>query len=278
MALASPALAAQPEAPAAAPRYAMPSTQVWELAADSGEVYRIFVSHPAGEPPAEGWPVLYVLDGNALFASFAETRRIQEGSALGKSIVVGVGYPGDMAYDTRRIYDLTAGPTDSPAYARFAKVRSGGWDEFLDFLTGKLRGELGKRHRIDPDRQALFGHSLGGLFALHTLFSRPGAFHAIIAASPSLFWHEQLMRAEERDFTARLQAGKVPKVSRLLVVAGEREEDVLERWDPEDFVKRMEPLSAHGLRTRWQLYAGEGHITVPSRAVTDTLRFAFSWP
>ena len=52
----------------------------------------------------------------------------------------------------------------------------------------------------------------------------------------------------------------------------------MERWDPEDFVKRMEPLSAYGLRTRSQVYAGEGHMTVPSRAVTDTLRFALSWP
>ena len=284
----TPALAREPSPPAAAPGYTMPSTLVWDMKSGSGEVYRIFVSYPAATAPAQswpaaempeaGWPVLYVLDGNASFAAFAEARRVQERSDVGRSIVVGVGYPTDLAYDARRLYDLTAGPTDVPAYAQFAKLRSGGWDKFLDFLTGELRAEIGRRFRIDPDRQALFGHSLGGLFAIHALYEKPEAFHAVIAASPSLFWHEELMRKEERDFAARLKAGKIPKVSRLLVVAGEREEAILERWDPEDFAKRMEPLSAYGLRVRSQVYEGEGHMTVPARAVTDALRFAFSRP
>jgi len=284
IALALPVLAAQSQqAPAptlsAVPGYTMPSTQMWDLPSDSGKIYRIFVSYPAAEAPAEGWPVLYVLDGNAMFAGFAETRRIQEYHDIGKSIVVGVGYPTDKVYDERRLYDFTAAtPPPQPWRDQFGKLPSGGRDKFLDFLTGNLRTEIGKRHKINLDRQALFGHSLGGLLAVHALFSRPAAFHAIIAASPSLFWHEQEMLQEERDFAARLQAGKIPKVSRLMVVAGDREETSVERWDPEAFIKRMEPLSAYGLRTRSEIYVGEGHMTVPSRAVAETLRFAFSWP
>lgn len=262
----------------AVPGYTMPDTQSWELRSDAGETYRILVSYPATPTPPEGFPVLYVLDGNAMFAGFAETRRIQEASDVGKSIIVGVGYPGDQAYHTRRLYDLTGGPMPQPWRDRFAKERVGGWDPFLDFLTGKLRTEIGKRFKIDLDRQALFGHSLGGLFAVHALYARPGAFHAIIAASPSLFWHDREMLQAERDFAARLQAGKIPKVARVMVVAGEREETALERWDSEAFVKRLEPLSAFGLRTRAEIYAGEGHMTVPSRAVSETLRFAFAWP
>lgn len=273
---------AQPTPPASAtqtvPGYTMPSTHMWDTTADSGDIYRIFVSYPAVEAPAEGFPVLYVLDGNAAFAGFAEARRIQEGSDVGKSIIVGVGYPTDEAYDGRRLYDLTGAPPPPPWDVELAHLRSGGWNKFLDFLTGELRTEIGKRYKINPDRQALFGHSLGGLFAIHALFSRPDAFHAIIAASPSLFWHEREMLKEERDFAARLKAWKIPKVSRLLVVAADREETVLEKWDAEAFVKRMEPLSAYGLRTRSEMYVGEGHMTVPSRAVTQTLRFAFSWP
>ena len=263
-----------------APGYTMPSTQVWDMTADSGEVYRIFVSYPAAGTavPEGGFPVLYVLDGNAMFAGFAEARRIQEFSDIGKSIVVGVGYPTDQPYDTRRLYDYTGGPPPAPWQATFAKVRSGGWNVFLDFLTGQLRREIARRYMINLDRQALFGHSLGGLFAIHALFTHPGAFHAIIAASPSLFWHEREMLAEERDFAVCLQASRTEKVSRLMVVDGDREETALERWEPEAFVKRMEPLSAYGLFVRSETYAGEGHITVPSRSVTDTLRFAFSWP
>jgi predicted alpha/beta superfamily hydrolase len=261
------------------PGYTMPATHMWEMTSDSGETYRIFVSYPSeGGPPKGGYPVLYVLDGNAIFAGFAETRRMLEGTDVGKSIVVGVGYPTDKAYDMRRLYDLTGGPPPAPWDTELGKERSGGWEKFLDFLTGKLRTEIGKRYKIDLKRQALFGHSLGGLFALHALFTRGDAFHAIIAASPSLFWHKQEMLKEEQAFSARLQAGKIPNVSRLMVVAGELEETTLERLDPEQFAKRMEPLSAYGLRSRSETYAGEGHMTVPSRAVTQTLRFAFSWP
>ena len=280
LAFAAPASAAQ-DAPPPAPGYTMPATQMWDMTSDSGETYRIFVSYPSvGEPPAEGYPVLYVLDGNALFAGFAEARRIQEYQDVGKSIVVGVGYPTDQAYDPRRLNDFTAKMSDAAAarQKRLAQYRTGGRDQFLDFLTGKLRAEIGRRFKVDPQRQALFGHSLGALLALHALYSKPDAFHAIIAASPSLWWNNQAMLKEERDFAARLQAGKIAKVSRLLVVAGDREENMVNSWDAKSLTKRMEPLSAHGLRVRSQIYEGEGHMTVPSRAVTDTLRFAFSWP
>lgn len=276
---AAPAQAQAAQGPSADAPYTMPSTQMWDIKSASNEVYRIFVSYPSGEPPAGGWPVLYVLDGNAIFASFAETRRLLEHSDVGKSIVVGVGYPTDKTYDTRRLYDLTsAAPPPEPWRTEFAKLRSGGREPFLDFLTGKLRSEVGRRYKINPDRQALFGHSLGGLFAIHTLFSRPQAFHAIISASPTLFWHEQEMLQQERDFVARLKAGKIPKVSRLLVVVGELEETILERWDGEAFAARMQPLSQFGLRTKAETYAGEGHMTVPVRAVPESLRFAFAWP
>lgn len=261
-----------------APAYAMPATQSFDIAADSGEIYRILISFPTeSEPPEGGYPVLYVLDGNAIFGGFAETRRLLEGSDVGKSIVVGVSYPTDKPYDMRRLYDFTGGPPPPPWDKALGKERSGGWEPFLDFLTGKLRTEIGKRYKINPDRQALFGHSLGGLFALHTLYSRPDAFHAVVAASPSIFWHKGLLK-EERDFAARLQAGKIPRVGRLMVVAGGLEETALERWDAEALIKRLEPLSAYGLRTRSEIYPDEGHMTVPIRSVSQTLRFAFSWP
>jgi len=277
-ALAQPA--APPSAAPAGPGYVLPQTETFELKGDDGYPYQIFVSKPNEAPPTGGFPVLYVLDGNAMFAGFAETRRIlsMEKSDVSKSIVVGVGFKTDMPYSERRLYDFTGGPPPPPWDAAFSKVPNGGWDKFLDFLTIKLRGEIGRRYQINPNRQALFGHSLGGLIAVHALFTRPTAFHAIIAASPSVFWHNQEMLKEEEDFVARLQGGNIPNVARLMVVCGENEETVLERWDAEALAQRMEALSGYGLRTRSEVYSGEGHITVPSRSVTSSLRFAFSWP
>lgn len=260
--------------------YVLPETETFELKGADGYPYQIFVSKPKEAAPTGGFPVLYVLDGNAMFAGFAETRRIlsMEKSDISKSIIVGVGFKTDMPYSERRLYDFTGGPPPPPWDAAFSKIPNGGWDKFLDFLTGPLRADVNRRYGINPDRQALFGHSLGGLIAVHALFTRPTAFHAIIAASPSVFWHNQEMLKEEHDFVRRLQTGSIPKVSRLMIVCGENEETVLERWDAEALAKRMEALSGYGLRTRSEVYIGEGHITVPSRSVTSSLRFAFSWP
>ena len=268
---------AEPPASASAvPGYTLPSTQMWDMKSDGGEIYRIFVSYPAGEAPADGFPVLYVLDGNASFAGFAEARRIQERFDIGKSIVVGVGYPTDLAYDVRRLNDYTPPLLDPPPaqWRHLAKYQSGGRDAFLDFMTGKLRAEIGKRFKIDLNRQSLFGHSLGGLLGLHALYTRPQAFHSIVAASPSMEWNEQGVLSEEREFTARLRSGKVGKISRLLVVAGGRDIDD-DPYVEEQFANRMEQLSGYGLRSRFLRYEDEGHMTVPARAVTDALRFVF---
>lgn len=273
----APACAAQaPDAPATT-GYTMPSTQAWDMTSDSGEVYRIFVSAPTGgEAPEDGYPVLYVLDGNAYFGSFAQARWVQEYLPVGKSIVVGVGYPTDEAWDVRRLNDFTAPLLDPPPrqWRELAKYKSGARKQFLDFLTGRLRAEIGKRYKVDPDRHSLFGHSLGGLFALYALYERPQAFHSIVAASPSMEWNEQGILAEERAFAERLAGGQAGRTSRLMVVVGDLDIDD----DPEParaLVDRLDRLSGYGLRVRLQRYPGEIHVSVPARSVTDVLRFAF---
>ena len=279
---ASPEQRAAPSTVAAA--YALPETESWELKGEDGYSYQIFVSMPKGDPPPDGYPLLYVLDGNAMFAGFAEARRIQAFalSDVGKSIVVGIGYKTDMAYDTtRRLYDFTPDfqKPVMPAQKRLAHLKAGGRDVFARFILERLRPELARRYAVNSDRQALFGHSLGGLFSLYMLYSHPTAFHAIIAASPTIWWNDQAIVAEERIFAAKLTAGKVPgRISRVRVVTGELEEAAVSKTDAEALAKRLELLSGYGLRSEFELFRGETHITVPSRSTTSTLRFAFGWP
>ncbi|MCW5579788.1 MAG: alpha/beta hydrolase [Luteimonas sp.] len=266
---ASPATAVVPPA---APGYTLPSTHTWDMTSDAGRDYRIFVSFPATEAPKDGFPVLYVLDGNASFAAFAETRRVQEYQDVGKAIVVGVGYRTDMPYSEQRNVDFIV-MDDPPPGTRLGRTpgKKSGRDEFLDFLTGPLRAEIARRYRTNPRRQVLFGHSFGGLLALHALYTRPQAFAAIVAASPSLGLDDGVLR-DERAFAERIRSGKLGKTSHLMVVVGGRDSDD-DPYMAEAFVRRMDPLSAYGLRTRFRRYDEESHMSVPARAVTDTLRF-----
>lgn len=282
LAAANPAATAQAQG-TSPPGYVLPESETWELKGADGYPYQIFVSVPKGPPPPEGYPTLYVLDGNAMFAGFAETRRIlgYMKADLGKTIIVGIGYKTTEAYDARRVYDFVEDfPQPVPPAQRYlTKYKAGGREVFAAFLLDRLRPELARRYSIDPHRQALFGHSFGGLFALHMLYSRPTAFHAIISASPSIFWNDQAILAEERAFAAKLTNGslKLP-VSRLRLVTGELDETAVEHTDAVALAKRLEPLSGYGFRSEFELFEGETHITVPSRSVTSTLRFAFTWP
>ncbi|QKV52212.1 alpha/beta hydrolase [Comamonas antarctica] len=271
-----------PAAPTPAAGYVLPSTQVWDMASETGESYRIFVSAPQGGspprggPPPGGYPVLYVLDGNAYFGSFAQARWVQEYLPVGKSIVVGVGYPGDKAWDVRRMNDYTAALRDPPPpeTRAYAKYKSGARKEFLDFMTGRLRAEIAQRFPVNLERQSLFGHSFGGLFALYAFYERPQAFQAIVAASPSMEWNAQSILDDERAFGARVAAGQQRASSRLLLIAGDRDTD----GDPESvrlLADRLERLSAWGLRVRLQRYPDEVHASVPAQSVNDVLRFAF---
>src|SRR3546814_20571917 len=108
------------------------------MTADSCKSYRIFVSFPSeGKPPETGYPVLYVLDGNASFAAFAEARRIQEYYDIGKSIVVGVGYQTDMPYSEQRNEDFIV-MDDPPPGTRLGRPGGpSGRDECRAFPIGK---------------------------------------------------------------------------------------------------------------------------------------------
>lgn len=259
-------------------RYEMPETEVWDMQAAHGETYRIYVSWPDGATaPDEGYPVLYVLDGNAMFAGFAEARRIQGvyDNGLEDMIVVGIGYPNEELYDGRRLGDFTP-PIRNEALAElFRDYPSGKREQFKAFLLSELRPEIARRYPVDAGRVSLFGHSLGGLFALHLLYSEPGAFHTLIAASPSIWWDDQAILAEERAFRARLEEESgLGHGIRVTILVGELEETRTTVGDSIALGRRLEQLSIYGVRSDFHLLEDETHITVPSRSVTITMRAA----
>ncbi|MBL8269644.1 alpha/beta hydrolase, partial [Steroidobacter sp.] len=169
MGLASVASAAD-EGPLA-PAVTFPNTEERELRSSTGKDYRLFISTPSQKAPPGGWPVVYVVDGNAWFFPAAmqaqlRGRNPQHHGTL-PVVVVGIGYPGERLLNMqRRVYDMTP-----PAPVREAPPVPGGreWpapggaDEFLDFIEKQVKPLVEAEYRIDRNRQTLFGHSLGGL-------------------------------------------------------------------------------------------------------------------
>ncbi|MFT3881118.1 MAG: hypothetical protein QM703_15830 [Gemmatales bacterium] len=85
----------------------IPHTQQYEVKSKQGLAYRIMVAAPQTPAPPTGFPVIYLLDGNAFFGTIVETYRIQQ-RFLMPAVIVAIGYPTDVPFDaSRRYYDLT---------------------------------------------------------------------------------------------------------------------------------------------------------------------------
>lgn len=206
-----------------APPVTLPDTRRIDLSAN-GHLHRIMVATPPSPPPAQGWPVLYMLDGNLLFPLAAQLVRNRFARGPGVpargAVVVGLGYAGSQVLDQdARTYDYTP-PAPGPATDERGR-REGGADAFLDFIDAVVRPLVADAVPVDAGRQALFGHSYGGLCVLHALFTRPGGFQDYVAASPSVWWRDGFILSEQARFLAERDADA--SALRLLVTQGERE-------------------------------------------------------
>ncbi len=160
-----------------------------------GEDRIILVRTPPGyERGNERYPVLYMTDGDAQMAHTISTVAfLARNGRIPEMIIVGI-------MNTDRTRDLT--PTNASMPLPGGRVQpfptSGGADKFLKFIETELIPNIESKYRVQPYR-IFAGHSFGGLFAIHTMLSRPDLFNAYIAVSPSLNWdgEYEVKRAEE---------------------------------------------------------------------------------
>lgn len=180
-----------------------------ELAsADGQRHYRIWLATPRRPAPAAGYPVLYLLDGNAALGAL-RYEQLAELDRLGPPVLVFIGYATDLRFDTSaRAYDYTPPlPGGELVIEDTGRQRHGGGaDVFLDLLEQRIKPWVQAQTRIDLQRQSLWGHSYGGLLVLHALFTRPQSFQRYIAADPSLWWQSGFILREAEAFIARPQA------------------------------------------------------------------------
>lgn len=284
------AVAAGPDEPAR-----LPGAVSFDLGGDAERApWRITLYVPPGAAPAAGWPVLYLLDGNAVTATAIDVERVQapfpDATGIGSRFaVVGIGYPGDGAYDgPRRSWDYTPPPGRSypPHQPGGPTLRTGGADSFLEFLSSELKPAVARRCRIDPSREALFGHSFGGLFTLYALAHRPAAFSHWIAASPSIHWEDLALLPS----IARLEADP-PVRARVLLLAGAYEADLapFQHEAPDREARRDRLTSARmveraramtdrlgripGVTSEFRLIPARTHMSILPDAVNDAAAF-----
>lgn len=174
-----------------------------DLTLPSGHAYRLLVATPTSPPPPGGYPVLYLLDGNAAAASLSPELLAQWPDL----VLVAVGYQTSRAFDTAaRSRDYTP-PLRGQAGAGPDPERAGrlvgGAQAFLGALVGPLRRQAEAGLPIDASRRTLWGHSYGALLTLYALFTAPDAFARYLPVSPSLWWGDGVMADLEQAAAAR---------------------------------------------------------------------------
>ena len=274
----------------------------------NGKSYRLQVALPFSPPPPNGFPVVYVLDGDYYFGTFAAAARGRAmfGQDLQAAIIVGVGYP-DASEDpkvsmVRRSLDLT--PTEDPTTVSFMKKigmepeAMGGADAFLDILEKEVKPRVAAMAPVDASHSTLFGHSLGGLFVLHALFTRPTSFSTFLAISPSIWWDGRSVLRDEAAFARRVSAGDV--TPRVFIAVGGDEETPPKRVLPggptkaeideqirharmvgnaKDLAERLKALKGKpGFVVKSRVYGREDHMTVPFASLHAMLDFALPLP
>jgi len=182
--------------------FAQPGTgTVKQLAIKSavlGEERIVLVRTPAGyETNNVKYPVLYMTDGDAHMSHTASTIDfLMRNGRISDLIVVGVT-------NTDRTRDLT--PVKSSLKNPAGELQfptSGGADNFLKFFETELIPQIEKDYRVQPYR-IFAGHSLGGLFAIHAMMTKPGLFNSYIAVSPSLQWENGEALKRVTDFLSK---------------------------------------------------------------------------
>lgn len=238
--------------------------------------YTVLVFVPPGPPPAAGWPVIYALDGASTFATMAAANAQQAGrtgaNGVVPAVVVGIAYPTANGWDNgRRQADLTAP----------------GAEVFHTFLETTLKPEIERTLPIDPRRQALFGHSLSGLFVLHALFNHPGGFQRYIATSPSIWWDDRAILRDADRFLAL--PSETRGDAKLLLTVGEYEQTIeptrsdmegaekLRRRRMVDNARALsQRLQQAGVDAAFVLFPQENHGSVIPAAISRAVRFAAS--
>jgi len=215
----------------------------------------IFIYTPTGYDRTQNkYPVLYVLDGEAnFFYSAAIVNFLSRTGRMPRTIVIGIP-------NTERMRDFT------PSIEK-QTPNSGGANNFLIFLQDELIPHIDQNYRTHSYR-TLCGHSLCGMFAIYSLFTKPAMFNSFIAISPYLMYDDEYVikrvesvLEEQSTFNKHLfiTVGNEPTYTNSL-----------------NKISKLLKKKTTGLEWKLSKRKSEDHGSVPLKSLYDGLEFIYS--
>lgn len=208
----------------------------------TGRIYRIQTA-TLGEMPSEGYPVLFVLDGEAFFPALFNIMQSLMPNPVTRSnapcLIVGIGY--------------TTG-----------SVR------FSAFIDSELTAFLESRYTLNRNETAVFGHSFGALFGLYSLLSHR-RFRRHWLVSPSIWWHNRRIL----DFMP--SENRLNGIDVCLNIGALERGSGCKRREERDMAGLSERMAAeldrHGAAVFFREYPNADHGNVSFYSLTDCVEY-----
>lgn len=201
------------------------------------------------------YPVIYVLDAEANFIFLTGVvEKFQNGfyPEMPESIIVGItNKNGDRAKDFTHINDVN----------------------FLNFISTELFPFMKANYRVN-DFRLLIGHSLGGYFALKTLYNYPKTFNGYVAHDPSIWFNNKEL------LTVYQNVDKHNFENRFLMITQVGESQNTDQLrDHYQSIKKVDEVlrisENKSLNYHYKQYIDEEHGSVPMIGSIDYLRWQF---
>ena len=250
------------------PEYVLGGTELRTLPRSAnGRDYMLYVALPYSysTEPQKRYPVVYVTDGYWAFARMVGLySSLWYDKVVPEFITVGLSYAGEnLDYNTLRQWEL------SPVSMSLFHA-SGHAKEFLDAIEHEIIPFVEREYRTDPRQRVITGGSLGGLFTLYAMLTKPELFNGYISMSPSVGLGNDWIFKREAEFFSSQQHPK----GRLFMTVGGYESpgyvDNVKRFN-DRLLERKYPELSYSFR----IIDGERHGASNSEATNRGLRYVF---
>ncbi len=226
------------------------------------DTFHIFISLPDEYNISDKlYPVLFVLDGDISYGFAAGiTRYLEIGGNIPELIIVGIGYGA---------VDKSAGNKRNRDYR---PDNSGGADNFLKFISEEIIPFIDNNYKTEKDDRTIAGYSLGGLFALYSLFTEPEIFNKYVVGSPYLLPENFIIFDYEEQASSTLS-----EVSAKAFISVGSEASEEKYFNPiDELVTIMQERDYPNLKLETKVFDGSDHLVGPPEVITHGLISVFS--
>ena len=231
------------------PKVELAGTEVIKFtSAIDSQQYVLYINLPDNYAKTnKKYPVLYVTDGQWFFASMYVGYGGQHYDGfIPDLITVGITWPDN--YDASRKRDFTPNHIDGIP-------NSGNAANFLAVIKNEIITLIDSTYRVDENDKALYGTSLGGLFAIYTLFHQPSLFNRYIIISPALDWDNERVFKYEKSFAEKNRSLN----AKIFISSGEYEEAIFSGNTFNRFVSQIKASKYKGLELESMVISRMGH-------------------